>query len=197
MPYIVHGKFDKVEKTELLIRDIHMIMLANAFATPIGRIFDVFQWYKIFLRYQIERTPKEDIVYTQHETNQIYQLNMLDIADSYSFIGRTLFLSAWYAPVAPLSLVFSLCGLTTTYWVDKYMLLRVCCMPNTLNEDVIKKFINILELLPFIFICGSIAFSLRLSVSDNILEFIYNFMGYGITSISLMICLLGYLLFFR
>ena len=49
----------------------------------------------------------------------------MDIADSYAFITRTLYLSAWYGAVAPLGLIFGLCGILFNYWVDKYMLLRV------------------------------------------------------------------------
>ncbi len=45
MPYLIHAKFEFDEKSdilsELLIKDIFFILLGNAFATPISKIFDV------------------------------------------------------------------------------------------------------------------------------------------------------------
>jgi hypothetical protein len=47
-----------------------------------------------------------------------------DIAESYVFITRTLFISTWYAPVAPVGLLFGIIGMVINYWVDKYFLVK-------------------------------------------------------------------------
>jgi hypothetical protein len=50
MPYLLHGRFDsKEENREMLIIDIHFILLASAFSTPFAKLFemDIFlKWYK-------------------------------------------------------------------------------------------------------------------------------------------------------
>ena len=52
MPYLIHAKFEPNEQSdmlsELLIKDIFFILLGNAFATPLSKIFDVqilLKWY--------------------------------------------------------------------------------------------------------------------------------------------------------
>jgi hypothetical protein len=70
-------------------------------------------------------------------------------------------------------------------------------MPQNVSEDIIKSIINNLEWLPFIYICGSISYDLRVTITDNIFSFVMHFFGYGVTSMSLFLSFLGYLLFFK
>ena len=79
----------------------------------------------------------------------------INIADSYSYISRTLFLTAWYASVAPLGVFISLVGLFINYWVDKIKLLRFQSTPESVSAKVISTVINNLELLPLMYICGN------------------------------------------
>ena len=59
IPYLVHSKYDKTteESLELLIIDIHFILLANAFATPISRFFDIDFFIKHYFRKNIKKYP--------------------------------------------------------------------------------------------------------------------------------------------
>jgi hypothetical protein len=121
----------------------------------------------------------------------------MDLSDSYVFIGRTLFLSAWYASVAPLGVVFSLLGILMNYWVDKIQLLRYQSIPPQLTDQIFTKVLNVLEILPLVYMCGSIEYQIRITVSNNLFMFIFEFFGYGATSISLFFMVLAYLIFFR
>lgn len=72
------------------------------------------------------------------------------------YIFRTLFVTVWYSSLAPIGLIFSILGITMNYWVDKINLVRFYKIPHCYNEEIIKKIINVLELLPLIFVCGAI-----------------------------------------
>lgn len=83
---------------------------------------------------------------------------MIDIADSYGYITRTLFLTAWYASIAPLGAFISLIGILINYWVDKIKLLRFQSAPETISVKIISTVINNLELLPLVYICGNVEY---------------------------------------
>lgn len=198
MPYIVHGCFDKKEEsTQLLVIDIHFILLASAFSTPLSRLFDLELFKKIYLRWQLKKYAKDDIPYTQYQAHQIYETWSFDIADAYCYISRTLFLSCWYACVAPVGIIVGLFGLFFNYWVDKFLLLRVYMIPESVSEDIAKRIINSLELLPLIYICGNVIYEFRITITNGIIEFIKVFLYNGATSVVLFICVVGYIIYFR
>ncbi len=62
---------------------------------------------------------------------------------------------------------------------------------------MIKKVIGLLEILPFIYVCGSLEYESRIRVSKNLFVFVYEFFGYGVTSVSLFLCIIGYIVYFR
>lgn len=60
MIYIVHSKRDlsdlrPYEQENILIYDIHLIMLANAFSEPLYKIFDPEMWFRVGKRKYIAR----------------------------------------------------------------------------------------------------------------------------------------------
>ena len=178
-----------------MIQDIIFILFANAFITPITKIVNygrINKWVyqKIILRYK-----KSEIPYTQHFINSKFENITLDIAESYAYIARTLFLSSWYASVAPLGVLCSLIGLFLIYRIDKYYLVKLYSIPDYVSADVIQGVINVLELIPFIYICGNIEYEKRIAQSENIFEFMIEFIGYGITNMTLIFVSLALIVF--
>jgi len=83
MPYLVHGYLDGDDiNTELLIWDIHFIILATSMSTPLSKVFDPVMFFKIFKRWHIRSFSKEDCPYTQKETNYWFEGHPIEIADS-------------------------------------------------------------------------------------------------------------------
>jgi hypothetical protein len=64
MIYIVHGQYPQ-ESNELLLYDIHFIMLANAFSEPLFKLFDPVMWHKILWKRYIRSLKPEKNPYTQ------------------------------------------------------------------------------------------------------------------------------------
>ena len=62
MIYIVHGHQDsqlrEQEQNHVLIYDIHLIMLANAFSEPLFKLVDPLMWAKIFWKNYVSSIKK-------------------------------------------------------------------------------------------------------------------------------------------
>lgn len=196
MPYLINTFCYDKTTNEQLIWDIHMILLTNAFSTPIYKICDPFALYRRFKRILI-RIQGKSCVLTQHEVNRWFEGQNFDIAENYSYVTRTLFLCTWYASVAPLGLIFGTVGLVFNYWLDKYFLLRITAFPQNQSEDIIKKIIDNLELLPYLYIFGTIEYNQRIIISYNLIEFIWAFVFYGATSFSMTLLLVIYIIFYK
>lgn len=196
MPYLINTFCYDKSTNEQLIWDIHLILLTNAFSTPVYKICDPFALYRRLKRCVI-LCQGNSCHLTQHEVNRWFEGQMFDIAENYAYVTRTLFLCTWYASVAPLGLIFGMVGLVFNYWLDKYFLLRVTAFPQSQSEDIIKKIIDNLELLPYLYIFGTIEYNQRIIISYNLIEFIWAFVFYGLTSFSMTILLVIYILFYK
>ena len=70
MIYIVHGHIDNniqnkktkegrvSEQDQVLLYDIHLIMVANAFSEPLFKLFDPIMWARFFWRKYIQTLKK-------------------------------------------------------------------------------------------------------------------------------------------
>lgn len=121
---------------------------------------------------------------------------MIDICDSYAYIGRTLFLCAWYARAAPFVILYSLFGLLVIYWVDKIHMLRYQSAPESLSVDIFTKYINIIEIVPLVFIMGSIEYDTQLTISDNVFKYILDFIGFKVSSLFYILMFLAFIIYF-
>lgn len=126
--YIVHEQNIKDTK-ELLLTDIHLVMLANAFSEPLFKLFDPVMWFRIFRRCYISRLKPEENPYTQEYVNKAWEGHAISNPDNYQYITRTLFITTWFATVAPMGVFFSLIALVLDYWISKWLLVRYYQIP--------------------------------------------------------------------
>ena len=129
---------------------------------------------------------------TQFEVNNLFEGHNIDIAENYSFVIRLLYLSFWYASVAPIGMIFCFLGLLTNYWMDKYMLLRVNCFPENINEEIVKKVTKIMEIIVFLYILGAGVYTTRkLNIREsNLVYVLSDFIYYGISNFIIIILLI-------
>lgn len=52
-----------------------------------------------------------------------------------------------------------------------------------------------LELLPLVYICGVLQFTYKVSSSPDLFAFVTEFFNYGVTTLVILLCIIGYLLF--
>lgn len=196
MPYLVNSFFYSNKSSEQLIWDIHFILLCNAFSTPLSKIFDVFLWFRKIMRIYIRFKGKKCLI-PQYNVNYWFENTSMDVAENYAYITRTFLLAVWYSSVAPLGLIYCLIGLSFNYILDKYLLLKVHAIPLHQTEEIIYKFINNFEIIPYLFLYGAIEYHSRIVMSENLIEWIWSFLFYGISSASLTLCLVIYIIFFK
>jgi len=89
MPYLVHGYIDgDAIDIELLIWDIHFVVLATSVSTPLAKLFDPMIFYKMFKRWHITSFTQGDCPYTQKEANFWFEGHPFEIADSCTGINN-------------------------------------------------------------------------------------------------------------
>jgi hypothetical protein len=76
----------------------------------------------------------------------------------YSFVLKATFLSAFYANVIPVGMLFSCGGLIAIYWVDKYLLVRRHCRPRELSKELPEAMADLLEYFLVVFAGGNLIF---------------------------------------
>lgn len=67
--YIVHGNWLE-NSSQILIWDIHLIMLTNAFSEPFAKLLDPTMMLRYFQRWCIRRNPINP--YTQQYVNSVW-----------------------------------------------------------------------------------------------------------------------------
>lgn len=202
MIYIVHSHrsfetVDGLEQDHVLIYDIHLIMLANAFSEPLFKLFDPIMWARIIWKNYVAGIKKERNPYTQAYVNKLWEGYEISNADNYQYIFRVLVVTTWFAHCAPFGVVLSLLGLLCDYWIGKYLLLRYYKRPENISKKIALPMIFSLEMLPLVYICGVMQFTYKLSTSENLFVFLSEFLQYGITTTVIFICILGYLVYIK
>jgi hypothetical protein len=96
-----------------------------------------------------------------------------------------------------MGVVFSMAGLIFNYLLDKYLLLRVYSIPTNQNEKIIIKVIDYLEIIAFLYLFGACEFTRRIIVSTNLVDYLYSFIMYGVTSAALMFAYIVYLILWK
>lgn len=79
---------------------------------------------------------KDHNPYTQSYINKLWEGYTISNADNYAYATRILFITTWFAHIAPLGVIFSLVGLLMDYWVGKFLLLRVYRKPETISIEI-------------------------------------------------------------
>lgn len=78
-----------------MVYDIHIILLANAFSTPIAKCFDPIFFQKKIMLYFIKKKGEECTI-PQHYANDWFEGNQIYIAENYAYVTRVLYITTWY-----------------------------------------------------------------------------------------------------
>lgn len=72
----------------------------------------------------------------------------------YGHIVKTIWITFLYASLVPISLVFSLIGLISYYWMQKYLIINRYTKPFKPSSDLNSEMVNLLDLSPiFLAVC--------------------------------------------
>ena len=190
LPLVSELVFDQSDGYEILISNMLMKFLVNAFVTPglwtinFGYFFKKFQI--CLLERKIKRDDKgkiieqnkEEIGKTQKELNELYELPPMKIAAKYSYIAKTLLMSFLYIPIFPLGLIISFIGLFLGYWLEKFNFANMYKKPEMLNRQLAEFYISYFILVFFAYGVGDYIF--LKDVYDSKIWSLINIIAFGI-----------------
>lgn len=115
-------------------------MLLNAGTPNISLFF--LTYFEIILRIQRYLVERGTLKRSQLEANLLFQGPEAEIAFKYAYIFKTIWLTAFYAPLAPIVVPISIFGLLINYFLEKILFGKKYSIPNTvssmLNDSAIE-----------------------------------------------------------
>lgn len=82
---------------------------------------------------------------TQQQANDTFQKPAYDISLRYAAVLNTMLLTAFYAPLLPIGLLWGLVGLSGLYWAEKWVLIKNSSVPHNMSNQLSLAMIEILE----------------------------------------------------
>lgn len=79
---------------------------------------------------------------------------MAEIPYKYAYVLKTIWLTAFYTPFAPVVVPISIIGLSLNYLLEKYLYGSVYSMPNMLSSMINDSAIELMEYFPLILAIG-------------------------------------------
>ena len=190
LPLVSELAFDKSDGYEILISNMLMKFLVNAFVTPALWTINFGYFFKKFQICLLERNVtknnkgeiveqnKEEIGKTQKELNDLYELPPMNIAIKYSYIAKTLLMSFLYIPIFPLGLIISFVGLLLGYWLEKFNFANMYKKPEMLNRQLAEFYVSYFIVVFFAYGVGDYIF--LKDVYDSKIWSLINIIAFGI-----------------
>ena len=145
---------------QILISNMLMMFLVNAFVTPIMWTMNFTYFLKKFQICLIERKSDADSKHnmTQRELNDLYELPSMNISYKYSYLAKTLLMTFLYIPIFPLGIVISLVGFVLGYFLEKFNYAYMYKRPEMLNHKLCVFYVNHFDVLIFVYAIGDYIF---------------------------------------
>ena len=110
-------------------------VISIAFLAPILDVFSIPYILKRIKMWREERKG-ENCKLTQKQANDLFQGPNMDMAYKYANTGLLFLIVSFYTPMCPILPMIALTGIFWQYWVEKYLLLRRCWIPETMGSDM-------------------------------------------------------------
>jgi len=144
-----------------LIENMYPVLIVNAFVNPFLVIFDPVYIFKLYNRRKaLKDGPNSKL--TQEQAHELFQGPPFDIDWRYGYLIMTMFLTMFYAPILPMGIVYTIIGLTLTYWADKYVFLYRIVLPPSLSSSMQENIMNYMQWMLFFFAAGNLIFGITL-----------------------------------
>ncbi|KAL4489887.1 hypothetical protein ABPG72_010786 [Tetrahymena utriculariae] len=105
-----------------LAYDANYFMITNCILPTIAQVVNFDYYIQVILR-KIEEKKGNQSVKTQEELNLIYENPQFPIEERYAQLLTTMFTTAFYCPIVPMTIIWSLICFILQYWIDKYNLI--------------------------------------------------------------------------
>jgi hypothetical protein len=148
---------------EILISNMLMMFLVNAFVTPIMWTLNFTFFLKKFRICLLKwnKDPKEvdkNHNMTQRELNDLFELPDMSISYKYSYLAKTLLMTFLYIPIFPLGILISLVGFILGYLLEKFNYSQMYKRPEMLNHKLCVFYVNHFDIIIFVYAIGDYIF---------------------------------------
>ena len=154
-----------------MIESIISVFQVNAFYTPLYNLANIWYWIGKCKRSRAKGQGDQSFL-TQKEAMALFEYPKFDFATSYSALIKSAFSAAFYAPVVPIALVWTLVSIVLCYWVDKYNNLRAFSVGKALGSEIAIQMIEIMEWSLVIFGVSSFVFDYIIFDHESIFDYI-------------------------
>ena len=156
LPLISELVFNESEGHEILISNMLIKFLINAFVSPIMWTLSVGYYLK---QGQICLYKKKLIgAKTQKDLNALFELPPMNVSAKYSYIFKTLLMSFLYIPIFPLGVAISFIGFLIGYWLEKINFAYYYKKPEMLNKYLCEFYVNYFVVVLFVYGIGDYIF---------------------------------------
>ncbi|CAD8187902.1 unnamed protein product [Paramecium octaurelia] len=163
--------------------DVMWIFMTDSFMPWFLFIFDFEHLKKLYIRRQIKQLGSTCKL-TQKEANEAFEGPMINLAEKYPAIAKTLLMALFYAPLLPACSFFALASIMGIYWIEKILLLRRDSKPLPTGSDMAQAMVEFyIDLVILIYSLGNCVWEYT----------VFNTMHWS-TWISFIICSIFYLL---
>ena len=148
---------------EILISNMLMMFLVNAFVTPIMWTLNFTFFLKEFRICLLKwnKDPEEidkSHNMTQRELNDLFELPDMSISYKYSYLAKTLLMTFLYIPIFPLGILISLVGFILGYLLEKFNYSHMYKRPEMLNHKLCVFYVNHFDIIIFVYAIGDYIF---------------------------------------
>ena len=118
-----------------VIQNMFLVIAMNAFSEPLCLIFDPVNIIKK-LRICFTNCRGRNNKLTQGEAHELFEGIDFDIEERHGYLLSTTIMTAFFAPIIPAGIVFTLVGLAFNYWINKIIFLRRISLPPSLADRI-------------------------------------------------------------
>ncbi|CAK83672.1 unnamed protein product (macronuclear) [Paramecium tetraurelia] len=119
----------------------------NAILIPLSLYFNPLYLLKKIRQLRIEKNKDLD----QYQANKLFEGPQVEFYDQYSYLCKTTWLTFFFAPLIPISILFGQVGLVSYYWIEKYLLLRRNSKPPFQSSHLDSEMLYLIDLSPILF----------------------------------------------
>ena len=157
VPFLSEIVFTKSKRYEVLIGNLFVEFILNAFLTPILMAYNYCCLFKKLRQYKIKKKGNYKD-YSQKELNELFELSDMDISAKYSYIAKTVLMSFFYIPIFPIGIIISLIGFCFFYWFEKYNFANIYKRPKMINRQIAEFYNNFLIIALSVYAVGDYIF---------------------------------------
>ena len=154
---------NKSDGYEILISNMLMMFLVNAFVTPIMWTMNFTYFLKKFriCLINLKKDPLDEDKnhnMTQRELNELYELPDMSISYKYSYLAKTILMTFLYIPIFPLGIAISLLGFVLGFFLEKFNYSHMYKRPEMLNHKLCVFYVNHFDIVFFVYAIGDYVF---------------------------------------